>query len=169
LYFKVKSALKPQGTFIDYILKEWLLVASGTGLVLTSIYTKHFPGYSVQDLQVLFILFVLFIAVNGLQQSGLILKIARVLEQGKAIPLKLILATYFLSMLVTNDVALIVIVPLTLSLKIDRKDTNAGSALTPFGNPQNLFIYWFYEVNPVAFIELFNRFSINSACFVAFC
>ncbi len=161
--------LKAQSIFIDFVLKEWLLIVSGVGFVLTSIYTKHFPVYSIQELQVLFILFVLFVSVNGLHNSGLILKIAQKIKKGGAIPLKLVVTTFFLSMLVTNDIALIVIVPLTLSLNINRKGilvilealaANAGSALTPFGNPQNLFIYWFYEINPIRFIETIAPFSL---------
>jgi Na+/H+ antiporter NhaD/arsenite permease-like protein len=162
--------LKAQATFIDFVLKEWLIIASGAGLVLTTFYAKQFPGYSVQEMQVLFILFVLFIAVNGLQKSGLILKIAQSIEKGKVIPLKLVVTTFFLSMLVTNDIALIVIVPLTLSLNINRKDVlvilealaaNSGSALTPVGNPQNLFIYWFYDIHPYTFIKTIAPFSLT--------
>lgn len=117
----------------------------------------------------LFILFVLFIAVNGLQHSGLILKFSQSIEKEKALPLKLLVTTFFLSMLVTNDIALIAIVPLTLSLNINRKDilvifeavaANAGSALLPFGNPQNLFIYWFYGIHPIIFIETIAPFSL---------
>ena len=83
-------------------------------------------------------------------------------------PLKLIALTFFLSMLVTNDVALIVIVPMSLALDIERRDilviiealaANAGSAFTPFGNPQNLFIYWFYDLHPLAFITSIAPFS----------
>jgi Na+/H+ antiporter NhaD/arsenite permease-like protein len=164
------NLLETQGTFIDFILKQWLLIASGIGLVVTSVYIGHFPVYSTQELQVLFLLGVLFIVVSGLQHSGIILKAAQRIERGKAIPIKLVVTTYFLSMLVTNDISLIIIVPLTLSLNIDRKDVlvilealaaNAGSALTPFGNPQNLFIYWFYEVPPVAFLETIWPFSIT--------
>jgi Na+/H+ antiporter NhaD/arsenite permease-like protein len=127
------------------------------------------PIYSIQELQVLFILFVLFIAVKGLQQSGLILKIAQSIEKRRGIPLKLVVTTFFLSMLVTNDISLIVIVPLTLSLNVNRKDilvifealaANAGSALTPFGNPQNLFIYWFYGIHAVTFIGAIAPFSL---------
>ncbi len=163
------NLLNPQGKFIDFILKQWLLVASGTGFVVTSVYVRHFPVYSTQELQVLFILGSLFVVVKGLQHSGVILKVAKKMERGKAIPVKLVVTTYFLSMLVTNDISLIVIVPLTLSLNINRKGVlvilealaaNAGSALTPFGNPQNLFIYWFYEVPPVTFIETIWPFSI---------
>ncbi len=120
-------------------------------------------------MQVLFILFTLFVAVKGIEQSGLIAKLSGNIESGKYIPLKLILTTFFLSMLITNDVALIVIVPLTLTLSIRRLDilvilealaANAGSALTPFGNPQNFFIYWFYDVNPAQFIVSIAPFSL---------
>ncbi len=154
---------------LGFILKEWLVIASGAGLILTAFYTKHFPSYSTQEIQVLFILFVLFIAVNGLRESGAIFKTAQNMERGKALSLKLILTTFFLSMVVTNDVALIVMVPLTLSLNINKKDilvilealaANSGSALTPIGNPQNLFIYWSYGVNPGTFIKTIAPFSL---------
>ncbi len=162
--------LKNKNIFIDFILNQWLVVVSGVGLVLTSLYTKHFPTYSIQELQILFILFILFIAVNGLNNSGLILRIAQKIEQGKAIPLKLVIITFILSIVVTNDIALIIIVPLTISLNINRKGilvifealaANAGSALTPFGNPQNLFIYWFYNIHPIRFIESIAPFSLS--------
>ena len=161
--------MKLRATFIDFVLKEWLLILSIIGFVLLSLYTRHFPAFSINELQVLFILFVLFVTVNGLQKNGLILKIAQKVEKGKLIPLKLVLATFFLSMLVTNDIALMVIVPLTLSLNINRKDilvilealaANAGSVLTPIGNPQNLYIYWFYNIHPFTFIKTISPFSL---------
>ncbi len=166
---KRRNLLKNSSPFIDFLLKEWLVTVSGIGLLLTSIYTKRFPGYSLRELQVLFILFVLFVAVNGLKHSGFIFKLAQHIEKGKAIPLKLVVTTFFLSMLVTNDISLVVMVPLTLSLNINRKGilvilealaANAGSALTPFGNPQNLYIYWFYGIHPFEFIKAIAPFSI---------
>ena len=161
--------MKGQAVLIDFVLKEWLLVVSGAGLVLTSLAAGSIPVVSRQEIQVLFILFALFVAVNGLQHSGLIARLAQAIETGRAIPLKLVLTTFFLSMLVTNDVALVVVVPLTLLLNVGRKDlliilealaANAGSALTPFGNPQNLFIYWFYGVPPLRFVETIAPFSL---------
>lgn len=162
--------MRIQSIFIDFILKEWLLIASGVGLALTSFHIQRIPSYTINEIQVLFILLILFITVNGLQKSGFILKIAQTIEKKKAIPLKLVLLTFFLSMLVTNDVALIGIVPLTLSLSINRKDilvilealaANSGSALTPVGNPQNLFIYWFYNVSLEDFIKTIAPFSLT--------
>ncbi len=153
---------------LDFILKQWLVFASGAGLLLSSLHAGHFPVYSILEIQLLCMLFALFVAVHGMQRSGFISLITQALEQGGAIPLKLVALTFFLSMLVTNDVALIVIVPMTLALDIERRDilvilealaANAGSALTPFGNPQNLFIYWFYDLHPLAFITSIAPFS----------
>ncbi len=162
--------MKGQRTFIDFVLKEWLVIASGVGFVMTSLYARRFPLYSAQELQVLFILFVLFVSVKGLSNSGLISNIALKIEKGRVISLKLVVTTFFLSMLVTNDIALIGIVPITLVLNINRKGilvilealaANAGSALTPFGNPQNLFIYWFYDIQPIRFIQTIAPFSLG--------
>ncbi len=161
--------MRAQNILIDFILKEWLLIVSGVSLILTSLYVKHIPVYSLHELQVLFILFTLFVAVNGLRRSGLISKLSQNIDKGKSIPLKLVVTTFFLSMLVTNDIALIVIVPLTLFLNVNRKDVlvilealaaNAGSPLTPIGNPQNLFIYWFYDLHPINFIITIAPFSL---------
>ena len=161
--------MRSQQALVDFLLREWLLVTSGVGLVITSLYTGDLPVYSTGEFEVLFILFVLFITVQGLHKSGLLQAIARVIERGRSIPLKLVLATFFLSMVVTNDIALIVLVPLTLSLNINQKDiivileaiaANAGSALTPMGNPQNLYIYWTYHVSAPLFIETMAPLSL---------
>lgn len=161
--------MKLQDKLYDFISKEWLLIASIAVLVGTSIYLHRSPVLSIAEYQILFILAVLFIVIKGLEQSGLILRLSQSVEKEKFIPLKLIVITFLLAMLITNDVALIVIVPLTLELNINRKDiivilealaANAGSALTPFGNPQNLFIYWFYKVRPETFVAAIAPFSL---------
>jgi Na+/H+ antiporter NhaD/arsenite permease-like protein len=161
--------VKPANPLIDFILKEWLLMASGVGLVLTSLHEGHLPAYSARELEVLFILYALFVAVKGLQTGGLIAHLAMRIERGAAVPFKLVVATFFLSTFITNDIALIVIVPLTLALNVPRKGllvilealaANAGSALTPFGNPQNLFIYWYYHLDPVVFLRTMAPFAL---------
>ena len=160
--------MQPQHSLIDFILKEWLLILSCVGFVLTSVYSGHLPAYSLQEMEVLFILFALFVVVRGIQKSGLVAEFSKRIEQGKHLPLKLVVTTFFLSMLVTNDIVLLVTVPITLALDIDRKDilvilqalaANAGSALTPIGNPQNLYIYWFYDVAPGRFMLSMAPFS----------
>ena len=103
------------------LIKEWLLSISAFGLILTSLYLKKFPLYSSKDFQVIYILFVLFVIVKGLDNSNFFSKIASLLETRSFLPVKLVALTMLLSMFVTNDVALLIIVPLTLNLKIEKK------------------------------------------------
>lgn len=75
----------------------------------------------------------------------------------------LILLCFFSSMFVTNDVALLTFVPLTLVISnktnmpmmetviLQTIAANIGSSLTPMGNPQNLFIYSYFEIKPTSF------------------
>lgn len=143
------------------LLREWLPALSLAGLIVSSLYAGRLPSVSTAELQVLLLLFALFVAVRGIELSGVFAHVAGRMEGGRHNGVKLVLTTFFLSMLVTNDVALIVVVPLTLALPLARREilvaleavaANAGSALTPFGNPQNLFIYWYYGVPPGRFM-----------------
>ncbi|MBY0467967.1 MAG: anion transporter [Burkholderiaceae bacterium] len=84
----------------------------------------------------------------------------------------LVAAAALLSTLLTNDVALFVVVPLTLGLcritplpatkliVFEALAVNAGSALTPIGNPQNLFLW---QLSKVSFAE----FTLHMAPLVA--
>lgn len=73
----------------------------------------------------------------------------------RSLRLVLVVLTFFSSMLITNDVALLTFVPFTLTLlhRIGAEEeiipllvwettaANLGSMLTPIGNPQNLYLY----------------------------
>jgi len=153
----------------ELIKKEWLPILSVISLIITSIYIKKLPIYSFSDIEILFILFVLFVVIKGVENSGFFLKTTNILKDVKRVPLLLIVFTFFLSMFVTNDVALLIMVPITLTLVICKKDViiilealaaNAGSAFTPFGNPQNLFIYWYYKIKPLEFFRVIAPFSL---------
>ena len=165
----MEAGLKSQGFWIGFIGRQWLLVASAAGFLLSVVSARKFPVYSIKEFQILAVLFSLFVTVKGLEKSGLLAGLSRRIEMGKALPVKMVVATFFVSMVVTNDVALITLVPLTMALNIRRKDlvvifealaANAGSAFTPFGNPQNLFIYWFYDLPLLRFIQTMAPFSL---------
>lgn len=113
---------------------------------------------------VLIQLFCLMTAIGGFRSIGLFEKLTAVLmkKAGNIRRLGLIftILCFFSAMLVTNDVALITFVPLTLMVFDKIKDeksriltivletaaANLGSMVTPFGNPQNLFIYDKYSL-----------------------
>ena len=111
------------------------------------------------DFRVLALLFCLMAVVAGLQDCGLFAVLAQKLLTGKKrmrfISLVLVLLPFFVSMLITNDVALITFVPFTLLVlglvgRMERAlylvvlqtlAANLGSMATPIGNPQNLYLY----------------------------
>ncbi|NPA91470.1 MAG: hypothetical protein GXO55_08490 [Chloroflexi bacterium] len=157
-----RFALGQKNHWRDILTREWLLLVSLAGWVGTSLYVGHRPTYTVREWQVLYILFLLFLITTGLKHAGAFTYVARRLERGHHVAWKLTLFTIFLAMWVTNDVALLIVVPLTMNMRLPHKArlvtlealaANVGAALTPFGTPQNLFIYWFYQIPPAAFLQ----------------
>jgi len=156
-------------SFRTFLKDEWLLFLSAAGLLLTSIIARRLPHYTTSDFEVLYILLVLFVVTQGLQQHGVLQYVASKMESGRFVSIKLVLATFFFAMIVTNDVALLALVPLTVLLQVPHKEwliiaetlaANAGSAISPFGNPQNLFIYWHYHIHFLDFISTIAPFAL---------
>ena len=90
--------------------------------------------------------------------------------------LNMVMITFFMSMFVTNDVGLIIMVPFTIQVlhNINRNDkliktvvletigANLGSMLTPIGNPQNVFLYHFYHMNLGLFVKTIGPYAVIS-------
>ncbi len=154
---------------LKFFLREWLLIFTIFSFFMTSIFVGRLPHYSPHEWEVLFVLLTLFVTLKGIQLSGFFSKIAQLIQNKRFLPPKLVVLTFFLSMFLNNDVTLLLIVPMTLSLKLKKVEfliilealsANAGSALTPMGNPQNLFIYWTYKIYPLDFIQVMLPFSL---------
>ena len=102
----------------------------------------------------------------------------------RAITFALVFITYFGSMIMANDMALITFLPLGYFVltKIGRRDkmaftfimqnvaANLGGMLTPFGNPQNLYLYSYYNIpNGKFFSVMFPPFAAALLLIVACC
>lgn len=84
----------------------------------------------------------------------------------------MIFATGLIAMFVTNDVALLAVVPLTMKMaRVSGKDpymliiletmsANLFSAITPFGNPQNLFLYSYFKIPTLEFFKMLVPFCL---------
>lgn len=124
------------------------------------------------DFEVLFILLSFMVVVAGMESSGAFHGMAgRMLRlcRGRILPLcaALIILPFITSMLITNDVALITFVPVSMVilsspglrrymipvLVLQTIAANLGSSLTPFGNPQNLFIFHRYDLGLTEFMS----------------
>jgi Na+/H+ antiporter NhaD/arsenite permease-like protein len=84
----------------------------------------------------------------------------------------MIVLTAVLAMFITNDVALITVVPISMTLSkrvgfnpfklivLEALAANIGSSLTPFGNPQNLYLYNQYAYDLPTFISIVAPFVL---------
>ena len=113
------------------------------------------------DWRVLALLAALMLAVAALGQAGLFdavtAALLRRMRDTRRLAAVLVGVCFFAAMLMTNDVALITFVPLTLMLTaqtgterfnipiiaLQTVAANLGSAMTPLGNPQNLYLFPF--------------------------
>lgn len=160
--------VKKKSSFIEFLKKECVLVIAVTLAILSSFIS--IPKMSYIDFKVLILLFNLMVVVAAFKELKVLDSIAiRLLKKCNtytSISLALVFITFISSMIVTNDVALITFVPLSIViakkaninvLKIVIFQTlaaNLGSSFTPMGNPQNLFIYSFYNLNPIDFFKI---------------
>lgn len=128
------------------------------------------PRLSDIDPKVLACLFSLMFSIRGAARQHLLdAMAARLLQRCHSVRstvLGLTALCFFLSMLVTNDVALLALVPLALVLSesgalpgwtvrlvvLMTLAANLGSALTPMGNPQNLLLYTVFDYTPARFL-----------------
>jgi len=135
------------------------------GLVLLSVLSPaRIASYgALVDWSTIAALTGLLLLTKGLELSGVLNRLGHALVRSMATErraaLSLVLAAALLSTVLTNDVALFVVVPLTLGVcRITRMPAtkvivfealavNAGSTLTPIGNPQNLFIWQLADVS----------------------
>ena len=141
------------------------------------------------DWRTLGTLFMMLTVLEGFKQENIfrpVLRLAGNIRTMFGLSLFLVFSVFFSSMFVTNDVSLIIFVPLTIILfraggkekhilpiiSMENIAAVRGSLLMPFGSPQNLFIYGQSGVSAWRFISyMFPIWIISGVllvCFVAF-
>jgi Na+/H+ antiporter NhaD/arsenite permease-like protein len=120
------------------------------------------------DWQTVLTLAGLLILTKAIELSGFLMwaahRLVHHIHNERTLALLLVALAAALSTVLTNDVALFAVVPLTLSLHrlaplpikrlviVIALSVNAGSILTPLGNPQNLFLWQRSDVAFGAFV-----------------
>lgn len=143
-----------------WIRKEIVFVISFVVMGITMFVippSSEYIGYI--NFKVLAVMFTLMLSVGGLYQENvfnfLAIKIVKHLKNVKYISLTLITITFFLGMFITNDAVLITLIPLSILifkqikqekylivvLILQTMAANIGSAITPMGDPQNIFLF----------------------------
>lgn len=157
---------------VEFIKGNAVLVAALAAALISMIFVPPSAAYlEYIDFSVIILLFCLMAAVAGLRSLGVFDALSSALLaktcSTRVIAFILMNLCFFLSMLVTNDVALITFVPLTLGLYagsgmtqqlimtivLETAAANLGSMITPIGNPQNLFVFKHYNMSGGEFIS----------------
>lgn len=151
------------------IFTDKLLLISAA-LILTLSFFGFFPTIKASQIVPIFLLWVLFVAVKALEESKFLNYLALRLDSKEFVPQKMILIAFLFSLILSIDVTLIILLPLTLLLKVKNRvtlfilvafTTHLGAALTPFGTPQNLFIFSYYHISILEFIKIMAPFSFG--------
>ena len=132
------------------------------------------------DWKTLATLFMMLTVLEGFKQENIFLPFLRLagkITTMRGLSFFLVFCVFFSSMFVTNDVSLIIFVPLTIILfragdkekyilpviSMENIAAIRGSLLTPFGSPQNLFLYGKSGVSAWDFMLHMSPLSVSSA------
>ncbi len=173
-------------SIISFIKKEIVLIIATLLAIMSSFIIKPSSKYiNYIDFRTLSLLFCLMIVIAGFKSVGVFDYLSKTilnkLKTTRQLSYILIFICFFLSMLITNDVALIIFVPLTIMI-LDMLDknyllipiiilqtiaANLGSMLTPIGNPQNLYLFSYYNISLIDFILTMLPFTVLSGVLLA--
>ena len=170
-----------------FFKKELMLTVSIIAAIIALIITP--PSWELLsdiDWRTLGTLFMMLTVLEGFKKENIfrpLLRLAGNIRSMVGLSLFLVFLVFFSSMFVTNDVSLIIFVPLTIILfraggkerfilpviSMENIAAVRGSLLTPFGSPQNLFIYGQSGVSAWHFISyMFPIWVISGVLLVGF-
>lgn len=142
------------------------LTATAVAALLTCLLVPPNPEYlEYPEYRTLVGLWCFLTVISALDRTHLVTAVAQtvvgVLRTRRALVVGLVLVTMVGSMLITNDMALLTFLPLsTLALRATGDEehlayvfvlqtvaANLGGMITPFGSPQNLFLYQYFHLS----------------------
>ena len=179
------------GAIWGFVRKNAVMFIALTAAAITCVFVPpdaEYLGYF--DFKTLTCLFCVLAVVCALKNVNffymLARKIVQLFKNARMSVLGLVYITFLGSMLIANDMALLTFLPLgVLTLSATGKQkymaftfimqniaANLGGMLTPFGNPQNLYLYSYFNIPTGEFIGimlppfLLSIFLITVCCFV---
>lgn len=158
---------------IDLLKKQPVLTVALIAAAVTCFFVPpdaQYLGYF--DFKTLACLFCTLAAVGGFARIHtfriISRKIVRRLSNTRNVITAIVFITYFGSMLLANDMALLTFLPLgyfslnstnmkkhmAYTFVMQNIAANLGGMLTPFGNPQNLYLYSYFSIDTAEFFSI---------------
>ncbi len=157
---------------VNFLKKDILLTIAAFLAVISAFIVPPDKEYiSYINLPVLVLLYCLMVVVAGFEKGCVFellkQKLQSRIKSEKTLMFSLCAVCFFVSALITNDVALITFVPFSIAMMKKQKPpsviflvvmetiaANLGSLITPIGNPQNLYLYTNYGMNIGEFFKI---------------
>ena len=161
------------------------IVAMLITCILVPVDGKYLDYFNMQTLATLFCTLAVVSAFSHIHvfeilSKSIILKLSNL----RNAVIALVFITFLGSMVLANDMALLTFLPLGYFVlhKTDNKQAmaltfimqniaaNLGGMLTPFGNPQNLYLYAHYQIGTMEFMKImFPSFFMSTLLILAIC
>lgn len=172
----------------SFIKNQVVLTIATVAMLITCIFVpidKNYLGYfNWQTLATLFCTLAVVSAFSHIHVFEIISKtIVIKLHNLRNATLGLVFITFFGSMLLANDMALLTFLPLgffvlnstgnkqamTFTFIMQNIAANLGGMVTPFGNPQNLYMYSYYQIDTLEFVKIMLPAFLMATILIVIC
>lgn len=176
---------------LAFVKKNAVMLIALTAAVITSIFVpvdkEYLEYFDYKTLTCLFCVLAVVCALKNIRFFYMLArKVIQLFKNARMSILALVYITFIGSMLIANDMALLTFLPLGYFVLISTDKTkymaftfvmqniaaNLGGMLTPFGNPQNLYLYTKFEIPNLEFMAtmappfVFSVVIITVCCFI---
>lgn len=157
---------------LTYFWKDKVMIIAAIAAIFTMFLIPpsiEYLGYF--KVKVLICMFGLMLAVGGMYEENFFtvvaIKLVKHFKSVRNISLVIVLTTFTLGMLITNDAVLLTLIPFSIFVLKEIKQekhiitlvilqtlaANLGSALTPMGDPQNIYLYTKFNIPFLEFMQ----------------
>ncbi len=145
---------------------------------------EYLNYFDFKTLSCLFCVLAVVCALKNINFFYLLAKqIVRLFKNAKICVLMLVYVTFIGSMLIANDMALLTFLPLgyfvlsstgkekymAFTFIMQNVSANLGGMLTPFGNPQNLYLYTAFNIGTVEFMQIMLPVFVVAVALITAC
>lgn len=165
------------------VIIAWLLAAVSVALVPPDkLYLDYF------DLPTLCCLFSTMLVIGAFKSRKFFITVAKLLilklRNARILCISLVFITFVASIFLANDLALITFLPLTMlvykncgkeqyiafTVIMQTVAANLGGMIMPFGNPQSLYLYSFFNISVAEFVHTMSiPFAVSAVAIAALC
>ena len=189
MFFKGGIFLEHIKSTLNIFKKNVVLTVAVLAAIVTTFFVKpdkqYLKYFDLQTLTCLFCTLAVVCAFKNIHLFEIISrKIVTLFKTSRSAVIALVYITFIGSMIMANDMALITFLPLgyfVLSSTNNKKymaftfimqdiSANLGGMITPFGNPQNLYLYSYFNISGREFFSImFLPFVISVILITACC